>query len=221
MRTICCLTSSYSLLDHCFHVAHCTFSHCHELHCLVYFNMLSFSNLNKAESYNWTMPQTYKKSGTLWIYGDSVSMQLFKSVKTRPLCKSLYKKCNNSYMWIYYAHNKGLNVALETDLDFRPQKVIETITDVLRTPEMQQEESVLLLNLVLHFVKTVNFTTYQRLIDDLILVLKENERSLGERVLKYKAKIIWKSSTALCKEKASSSKETDFRFFTSQVVCTL
>ena len=124
-------------------------------------------------------------------------------------------------MWIYYAHNKGLNVALERNLDFRPQKVIETITDVLRTPEMQQEESVLLLNLVLHFVKTVNFTTYQRLIDDLILVLKEIELSHGERVPKYKAKIIWKSSTALCKEKASSSKETDFRFFTSQVVCTL
>ena len=48
-------------------------------------------------------------------------------------------------MWIYYAHNKGLNVALESDLDFRPQKAIETITDVLRTPEMQQEESILLL----------------------------------------------------------------------------
>ena len=122
-------------------------------------------------------------------------------------------------MWIYYARNKGLNVALESDLDFRPQKVIETITDVLHTSEMQQEESVLLLNLVLHFAKAVNFTTYQRLIDDLILVLKENELSHGERVLKYKAKIIWKSSTALCKEKASSSKETDFRFFTSQV-CT-
>ena len=113
-------------------------------------------------------------------------------------------------MWIYYARNKGLNVALESDLDFRPQKVIETITDVLHTSEMQQEESVLLLNLVLHFAKAVNFTTYQRLIDDLILVLKENELSHGERVLKYKAKIIWKSSTALCKEKASSSKETDF-----------
>ena len=48
-------------------------------------------------------------------------------------------------MWIYYARNKGLNVALESDLDFRPQKAIETITDVLRTPEMQQEESILLL----------------------------------------------------------------------------
>jgi len=124
-------------------------------------------------------------------------------------------------MWIYHAHNKGLNIKLERDLDFRPEKVIETVVNVLRKPEMQQEESVLLLNLVLHFAKSVNFTTYQRLIDDLILVLKPKELSHGERVsAKYNAKIIWKSSTAICKEKASSSKETDFRFYTSQV-CTL
>ena len=124
-------------------------------------------------------------------------------------------------MWIYYAHNKGLNITLERDLDFRPQKVIETITDVLHTPEMQQEESVLLLNLAVHYTKSVNFITYQRLIDDVILVLKETELSHGERIPKYKAKIIWKSSTAICKEKAKTSKRAaDSRFFTSQV-CTL
>ena len=166
------------------------------------------------------MPQDYPQSGTLWIYGDSLGRRLHKSVKTRPLCKLLYKKCGNSYMWIYPALNKGLNIKLERDLDFRPEKVIESVVNVLRRPEMQKRESVLLLNLVLHFAKTVNFTTYQRLIDDLILVLKAEELSQGERVLKYKVKIIWKSSTAICKEKASSSKETDFRFYTSQV-CTL
>ena len=163
------------------------------------------------------MPQKYKRSGTLWIYGDSLSMRLYRSVETRPLCESLYKNCRNSYMWIYPALNKGLNIALESDLDFRPEKVIETVVDVLRTPEMQQEKSTLLLNLVLHFSKSVNFTTYQRLIDDLILVLKAKELSQGEIVPKYKAKIIWKSSTAICKEKASSSLETDFRFYTTQV----
>ena len=166
------------------------------------------------------MPQNYSQSGTLWIYGDSVSRDFYESVMTRPLCKSLYTKCNNSYMWIYPAHNKGLNIALERDLDFRPEKVIETVVNVLRKPEMQKEESTLLLNLALHFRKTVNFTTYQRLIDDLILVLKEKELSQGEIVPKYKCKIIWKSSTAICKEQASSSKKTDFRFYNSQV-CTL
>ena len=182
--------------------------------------MLPFLNLYEAESYNWMMPQKYNKSGTLWIYGDSLSMRFYKSVMTRPLCNSLYQKCRNSYMWIYPAHNKGLDITLEKDLDFRPEKVIDTVVNVLRKPEMQKEESTLLLNLVLHFSKTVNFTTYQRLIDDLILVLKEKKLTHnGERVLKYKAKIIWRSSTAICKERASSLKRTDFRFYTSQV-CT-
>jgi len=121
-------------------------------------------------------------------------------------------------MWTYYAQNKGLNARLENDLDFRPQKVIGIIVDVLRTPTMQQEESVLLLNLNLHFVGKINFTTYQKLIDDLILVLKAKEH--GERVPKYNAKIIWKSSTAVCNEKASSFNITNGRFFTTQV-CTL
>ena len=120
-------------------------------------------------------------------------------------------------MWIYYAHNKGLNVALERNLDFRPQKVIETITDVLRTPEMQQEESTLLLNLVLHFARSINFTTYQKLIDDLILVLKGKRFPQGERISKYPAKIIWKSSTAVCQEKYAIHRLTQLRFLTSQV----
>ena len=165
------------------------------------------------------MPQNYSQSGTFWIYGDSLGLRLYLSVKSRSLCKKLYKKCGNSYIGIDKAH-KGLNSTLERDIHFSPESVIETVVNALRLPEMQQEESVLLLNLVLHYAKKINFTTYQRLIDDLILALKVSELSYGERVPKYKAKIIWKSSTALCKEKASSSKETDFRFFTSQV-CTL
>ena len=63
-------------------------------------------------------------------------------------------------MWVYSAGYKGINITLESDLDFRPEKVIETVTDALHTPEMQQEESVLLLNLAVHYTKSVNFTTY-------------------------------------------------------------
>ena len=169
------------------------------------------------------MPQTYSQSGTLWIYGDSVSRQLYSSFQAHPLCKLLYKRCNNSYVWIYPAPaKKDLNIKLDSDLDFRPEEVIKLIVNVLRRPEMQQEESVLLLNLAVHYVKSVNFTTYQRLIDDLILVLKAKDVSHGDSVPKYKAKIIWKSSTAICKEKGTyaSKRKTDYRFFTSQV-CTL
>ena len=179
-----------------------------------------FLSLYKTESYKWSMSQNYTQSGTLWIYGDSLGRILYESIKPRSLCKLLYKKCSNSVMHTYDAHNKGLNIALERDLDFRPEKVIETIVNVLHRPEMQQKESVFLLNLNLHFVGKINFTTYQKLIDDLILTFKTKELSPGERVLKYKAKIIWKSSTAICKEMATSTlNRTDARFFTTQV-CT-
>ena len=166
------------------------------------------------------MPQNFSQSGTFWIYGDSLGHRLYGSVAARPLCNLLYQSCGHSYMWIYHANNKGLNIALESDLDFRPEKVIGIIADVLRRPEMQQKESVLLLNLNLHFVGRINFTTYQKLIDDLIVVLKAKEPSEGERVPKYKARIIWKSSTAICKEKASSFNKTCVRFFATQV-CTV
>jgi len=155
--------------------------------------MFSFFHFCEANSYKWSMPQNYTQSGTLWIYCDSVSHQLYSSVQTRSLCKLLYQKCENSYMWIYHAHNKGLDIKLERNLDFRPEKVIGIIVDVLRRTEMQQEESVLLLNLNLHFVGRINFTAFQKLIDDLILTFKTEELSQGERILKYKAKIIWKS----------------------------
>ena len=135
---------------------------------------------------------------------------LYQSVNTRPLCNLLYKQCNNSYVWVYRRDDEKLYNVLERDLDFRPEKVLEAVTDVLRKPEMQQEESTLLLNLVLHFARSINFTTYQKLIDDLILVLKE-------RISEYPAKIIWKSSTAVCQEKYAIHRHTQLRFLTSQV----
>ncbi|XP_078350776.1 uncharacterized protein LOC144635555 [Oculina patagonica] len=63
------------------------------------------------------------------------------------------------------------------------------------------------------------FKSHRKLIDDLIVVLKKTEiNPQGERVPKYKAKIIWKSSTAICKENAESLNKTSFRFFTTQRV---
>ena len=157
------------------------------------------------------MAQNYTPSGTLWVFGDSVGRLLYKSVNTRPLCNLLYKKCNISYMWAYRKDTEKLYKELEGDLDFRPEIVHEVVIDVLRKPEMQQEESTLLLNLAVHYVRSINFTTYQKLIDDLILVLK------AKGLLEYSAKIIWKSSTAVCMEKYAKGILTHFRFMTSQV----
>ena len=118
-------------------------------------------------------------------------------------------------MWAYRKDTEKLYKELEGDLDFRPEKVHEVVIDVLRKPEMQQEESTLLLNLAVHYVRSINFTSYQKLIDDLILILKA--KGQGERISQYPAKIIWKSSTAICMEKYAKRRLTHLRFATSQV----
>ena len=120
-------------------------------------------------------------------------------------------------MWVYRKDNEKLYMELERDLDFQPEKVIKTVINVLLQPEMQQEKSTLLLNLVLHFVRSVNFTTYQKLIDDLILDLKTLGFPQRGRISEYAAKIIWKSSTAICNEKYATRRLIYLRFATSQV----
>ena len=127
-------------------------------------------------------------------------------------------QCLHTYNWIYPVTNEQEDKGKDDDLDFRPEKVINDILRILRRPLMQKEESVLLLNLGIHFPIGINFTTYQRLIGDLIENLKETKvDSQGKRVPKYKAKVIWKTSTAIHKENASVKNKTHWRFFTTQV----
>ena len=127
-------------------------------------------------------------------------------------------QCLLSYNWIYPVLNEALSKELDDDLDFRPKKVIQSILRALRSPLMQREDSVLLVNLGLHFPIGVNFTTYQRLIRDLINRLKETKvDSQGKMVPKYKAKVIWKTSSAIHKENALVKNKTNWRFFTTQV----
>lgn len=135
------------------------------------------------------------------------------------LCTKLYTGCISSYNWIYPIVNEAVDKELDDDLDFNPERVIETILAVLRHPLMQQRESsVLLLNLGIHYPIGVNFTTYQKLMSDLINKLKETRvDSQGNIVPKYKAKIIWKTSSAVHKEKAQELNKTHWRFFTTQV----
>ena len=135
------------------------------------------------------------------------------------LCTKLFTGCISSYNWIYPIVNEAVDKELDDDLDFNPERVIETILAVLRHPLMQQRESsVLLLNLGIHYPIGVNFTTYQKLIGDLINKLKETRvDSQGNIVPKYKAKIIWKTSSAVHKEKAQELNKTHWRFFTTQV----
>ena len=172
--------------------------------------------------YNSSLPSKYNPSGTLLVYGDSLGVRLFGSLNSRAaLCKKLYKNCKNSYNWLYPVTDEQRSREQNDGLDFNPVKVFDAIRTVLDRPKMQLKDSVLLLNLGLHYPVSVNFTTYQNVITDLIKILKETEvNSQEQRVPKYKTKIIWKSTTAICKHKSRDPHKTDARFLTTQVFVT-
>ena len=44
---------------------------------------------------------SFTGADTLWIYGDSVAQNFLKSLRLRGICKKIFKKCKDSYMWIY------------------------------------------------------------------------------------------------------------------------
>ena len=169
--------------------------------------------------YNGSLSSSYSRSGTLWVYGDSLGVRFSGSISSRDLCKKLYTSCKNSYNWLYpFASDSRSRT---DDLDFSPIKVLDPIRSVLDRPEMQQKDSVLLLNLGLHYPVSVNFTAYQKIIADVIKILKDTKIDpQGKRVPRYNAKIIWKSTTAICKHKARNPGGTGERFFTPQVCMT-
>ena len=179
--------------------------HLAEETCLIFLTFL-FNNCFLTESYNWSLPAYHNSSGTLWVYGDSLGLFFHQAISSRPLCKRLYSKCKNSYNWLYPRIDGKTEKDL--DLDFRPEKVLNAIRDVLHTTDLQQPSSVLLLNLGLHYPYSLNFTTFQKALGMVINLLKET---------KYKAKVIWKSTTAIFKHKGTKFNPTDKRFLTPQV----
>lgn len=84
------------------------------------------------------------------------------------------------------------------------------------------EKSVLLMNMGIHFAAAVNFTNYRRLIDDLIRLVTEGK---GQPKLHnesttniFKGRFIWKTSTALNRERFPNPNKDVRRFLTFQRV---
>ena len=76
---------------------------------------------------------------------------------------------------------------------------------------MKGPQSLFVLNLGIHYTLTINFTTYQQLIDDVIQILLDREVGLGSR-----AKVVWKTTTSTDSE-GLPVHWTMRRFYTGQV----
>ena len=162
--------------------------------------------------------QTRNKGGLLWIYGDSVNVFFAQSLKKRRLCREIFKECKFSYNWIYQVTNVTVAKRENDNLDYDSKRVLRNFRRVIQHPEMD-EYSAIILNFGLHFVESTNFTNYKKLIDGLVNLLqgKDNGVTLNLTQTRYRGTVIWKTTTAINKEKASNIHLGHKRFMTQQV----
>ena len=135
------------------------------------------------------------KLETLWIYGDSQGERLHLSIQDGPLCKEIFKSCNVSKMWVYPYTSQ---VPPWDNRDYDDKIILDDLRKVLERPDMN-ENSVMILNLGLHYMESVSLRDYQKLLDKVVELLNEKDGKSGE--LKHKSRVIWKTSTSLSKEK--------------------
>nr|XP_058954989.1 uncharacterized protein LOC131782275 [Pocillopora verrucosa] len=155
-----------------------------------------------------------RKRGTLWVYGDSVNVFFAQSLVQRRICRNIFKRCNFSYNWIYPVHNVTAAKRQYDNLDYNNEKVLENFRRIVYDPQMD-ENSAIVLNFGLHFVESTNFTSYKKLIAGLVRVLK-NDVTTNGTWRSYRGTVIWKTTTAINKEKASNIHLGHKRFITQQ-----
>ena len=158
------------------------------------------------------------QQGTLWVYGDSVNVFFAQSLMQRKLCREIFKRCNFSYNWIYPVNNVTVAKKENDNFDYDNKRVLQSFRRVVHDPQMD-ENSAIIINFGLHFVESTNFTSYKKLINGLVKVLKEGEKDLTSNATrpKFKGTVIWKTTTAINKEKASNIHLGHKRFITQQV----
>lgn len=142
------------------------------------------------------------KLETLWIFGDSNAERMHVSIKDSLLCTKVFKSCNLSKMWVYPW--PSVQPVAWDNKDFEPQQVIDHIRGVLKRPEMNSENCAMILNLGLHYIESTSFTNYKILLNGVLDLLNERNAETGE--MKYKTRVIWKTTTSMNKEKDIGSR---------------
>ena len=155
---------------------------------------------------NKTRVSTYN---TLMIYGDSQANHMFNNIKNMSLCQTIFKRCAARYNWVYRVNRAQDNGS--SNQDFNQGKVLDELKQVLELPHMS-ENSVLVLNLGLHYLQTISFSKYVKLLQKIVEMLK-SPRSDGRK----NARMIWKTTTWMSKEMSPTRFRPWRRFLTNPV----
>ncbi|KAK3720927.1 hypothetical protein QZH41_014534, partial [Actinostola sp. cb2023] len=152
------------------------------------------------------------RSGTLWVYGDSLAMRFTESIQSRTLCTKIFNKCAYTYNWIYEVKDKRHPLKIRTS--FNKTIILNKLRQIIHREDVNQPSSAFLFSFGVHFPISLTFEAYKDLIDSVIFLLKGSV---------YQGIPIWKTTTALEREKinrrpwpAKPLNFTMFRFLTTQ-----
>ncbi|XP_068729808.1 uncharacterized protein [Montipora capricornis] len=164
-------------------------------------------------------PSPLRPDSVLWIYGDSVSEQFFWGIRPRPLCTNVFKWCGHTYNWIYQLKGNLSAAKIADDhLDFSYMRVASEVLDIISKP-LFDKNSAILLNAGLHYLESTNFSNYQKTVDSLIRLFDETRmvrRANGKSL--FPGEMIWRTTTALNKQKLDAKHIQARRFLTYQRV---
>jgi hypothetical protein len=146
----------------------------------------------------------------LWIYGDSQARRMYAEIRNTKLCGRIFKACNLSRNWVYAYTGE---FPPQDNLDFDHNRIVDDVRRVLALPEMSQN-SVMVLNLGLHYLQTTSFSNYVKLLRGVVDVFKARMRE-GKKC----ARMIWKTTTEISKHKDTSELlYLDFKRFLNNAV---
>ncbi|KAK3745500.1 hypothetical protein QZH41_001149 [Actinostola sp. cb2023] len=130
----------------------------------------------------------------------------------------MFDRCNYNINFVYHIKYRiELDTTETDDLDFDVTRVLDHFRSVLLEPRVNHVNSVIILNMGLHYVMGMTFECYQDLIQRIIGVIQETEFGPhGKEVRRFKGHVIWFTTTAINKEKAKELQATKWRFCSYQ-----
>lgn len=109
----------------------------------------------------------------------------------------------------------------DDNLDFNFMRVASEVLDVISKPFFDKN-SVILLNAGLHYLESTNFSNYQETVGSLIRLFEETKMvTTANGNLLFPGEMIWRSTTALNKQKVDGRHIQARRFLTYQVLSVL
>ena len=118
---------------------------------------------------------------------------------------------------LFAAGNVTVAKNADDNLDFNFMRVASEVLDVISKPFFDKN-SAILLNAGLHYLESTNFSNYQKTISSLIRLFQEAKMvTRADGNLLFPGEMIWRTTTALNKQKLDGKHIQARRFLTYQV----